>query len=50
VLSTLALLMCLVVDGPARSLCAFAWACLAIATFVLQWSARRRALAPPPRR
>ena len=43
VLSTLALLACLVVSGPGRSLCAFLWVSLALAAMTLEWTARRRA-------
>jgi len=42
VLSTLALLACLVVSGPGRSLCAFLWVSLALAAMTLEWTARRR--------
>jgi hypothetical protein len=43
VLSTVALILCLVVPDRLRSLFAFAWVCLALAAMGLEWTARRRA-------
>ena len=50
VISTFALLGCAATQGTARAVLAFVWVILLIAAVALEWSARRRLQAPPPRR
>jgi hypothetical protein len=55
VISTFALLLCLVTQGSLRALLAFTWVALTITAMGLEWIARRRlraaqAAAPPPKR
>jgi hypothetical protein len=42
VLSTIALVLCFALQGPARSLFAFVWVALALTAMVLERNARRR--------
>jgi len=49
VLSTVLLVACFAVSGPARSLLAFCWVSLTFVAMVLEWVARRRS-APAPAR